>query len=573
MAYIVTDIDKYLKGKKYGFYQLITDPDKGGVGAKDERVIRTKKLWQAAEDAKGTNAKIEAFKALQKDLNKNWFTDKRKERLELINKKLADNNATPEQLHPDNKEEYDVLNKLFEYADFPSINENENLDIKQIISDNYKPSQMKALAAQYGYDYDNKAERAEFLNKAEELIKNEDVKKIWNDDIYTSLVTPVAKEYAQKNWKTMEDSDLVGPLFADAVNTLLMGGAAGKFIKNPIVGMLADNMLAPAAKAVERYKINDVYGEDAAKDAVSEMATNFAAPWRLRALKNRNTRMLKNDALDQNLVKQPTNIGEAKKQAQKLVNEAANDAADIQSRLKAGAVVWDGDKPLFKFSKDGRKLTELTDGDLKFADKIPVDDYYKYVDNKKLMRGKQWGPESKTYAQEKAEIKNELTSDELKELGVDADYIMKELDAGKKRAVDNISIANSLPGQNKKFFEGVRPTDAAVAYNINPKETKWNWAKRNTSEVKGNVESYLANLQGRTKWGGNAINSVATFIPGASEKIDLSVKERPDVKTDPELQLLKRLYELNKKNPNLFEKPKLPEKWKDYGLEEIFGSK
>lgn len=573
MAYIVTDIDKYLKGKKYGFYQLITDPDKGGVGAKDERVIRTKKLWQAAEDAKGTNAKIEAFKALQKDLNENWFTDKRKERLELINKKLADNNATPEQLHPDNREEYDVLNKLFEYADFPSINENENLDIKQIISDKYKPSQMKALAAQYGYDYDNKAERAEFLNKAEELIKNEDVKKIWDDDIYTSLVTPVAKEYTQKNWKTMDESDLIGPLLADVGNTLLMGGAAGKFIKNPVVGMLADNMLAPAAKAVERYTINDVYGEDAAKDAVSEIATNFAAPWRLRAIKNRNTRMLKNDALDQNLVKQPTSIGEAKKQAQKLVNEAANDAADIQSRLKAGAVVWDGDKPLFKFSKDGRKLSELTDGDLKFADKIPVDDYYKYVDNKKLMRGKQWGPESKTYAQEKAEIKNELTSDELKELGVDADYIMKELDAGKKRAVDNISIANSLPGQNKKFFEGVRPTDAAVAYNINPKETKWNWAKRNTSEVQGNVESYLANLQGRTKWGGNAINSLATFIPGASEKIDLSVKERPDVKNDPELQLLKRLYELNKKNPNLFEKPKLPEKWKDYGLEEIFGSK
>lgn len=571
MAYIVTDIDKYLKGKKYGFYQLITDPDKGGVGAKDERVIRTKKLWQAAEDAKGTNAKIEAFKALQKDLNENWFTDKRKERLELINKKLADNNATPEQLHPDNKEEYDVLNKLFEYADFPSINENENLDIKQIISDNYKPSQMKELAAKYGYNYDDKAERAEFLNKAEELIKNEDIKKIWNDDIYTSLVTPVAKEYAQKNWKTMDESDLVGPLALDAVNTLLMGGAASKFIKNPIVGMIADNTLAPAAKAVERYKINDVYGEDAAKDAVSEIATNFAAPWRLRALKNRNTRMLKNDALDQNLAKQPTSIGEAKKQAQKLVNEAANDAADIQTRLKAGAVVWDGDKPLFKFSEDGRKLTELTEGDLKFADKIPVDDYYKYVDNKKLMRGKQWGPESKTYAQEKAEIKNELTSDELKELGVDADYIMKELDAGKKRAVDNISIANSLPGQNKKFFEGVRPTDAAVAYNINPKETKWNWAKRNTSDVRGNVESYLANLQGRTKWGGSAINSFATFFPGASEKIDLSVKERPDVKNDPELQLLKRLYELNKKNPNLFEKPKLPEKWKDYSLEDIFG--
>jgi hypothetical protein len=562
MASTIDNIDSYLKKNKKPLFAKLNE----WYGKKDTDANLLKSKWNAAQEANGINNKLKAWNELQDELA-HW-TD---------NEELAAQEAELEEKGEDNwtdpqaKVELDKLRFFGQLSNVPQVNETDDLNVKEIYSQNYNPKQMKALAAQYGYDYDDKADRAEFLKKTGELIRDEDIKKIWDDDIYTSLVTPIAKEYAQKNWKTMDDSDLVGPLFADAGNTLLMGGVAGKFIKNPIVGMIADNTLAPAAKAVERYKINDVYGEDAAKDAVSEMATNFAAPWRLRALKNRNSRMLKNDALDQNLVKQPTTIGEAKKQAQKLVNEAANDAADIQSRLKSGAVVWDGDKPLFKFSKDGRKLTELTEGDLKFADKIPVDEYYKYVDNKKLMRGKQWGPESKTYAQEKTEIKNELTSDELKELGVDADYIMKELDAGKKRAVDNISIANSLPGQNKNFFEGVRPTDAAVAYNLNPKETKWNWAKRNTHDVQGNVESYLANLQGRTKWGGNAINSLATFIPGASEKIDLSVKEKPDVKNDPELQLLKRLYDLNKKNPNLFEKPKLPEKWKDYKLSDIFG--
>lgn len=53
---------------------------------------------------------------------------------------------------------------------------------------------------------------------------------------------------------------------------------------------------------------------------------------------------------------------------------------------------------------------------------------------------------------------------------------------------------------------------------------------------------------------------------------DISWKERPDVKNDPELQMLKRLYDLHKKNSNLIAKPKVPKKWEqDYTIEEIFG--
>ena len=64
MAYTVTDIDKYLLGKKYGFYQMITKE----WGAKDPDVIEIKKLWQAAQDANGTNTKIAKFAELQKKL-------------------------------------------------------------------------------------------------------------------------------------------------------------------------------------------------------------------------------------------------------------------------------------------------------------------------------------------------------------------------------------------------------------------------------------------------------------------------------------------------------------------------
>lgn len=598
MAYIVTDIDKYLKGKKYGFYQLITDPEKGGVGAKDERVIRTKKLWQAAEDAKGTNAKIEAFKALQKDLNENWFTDKRKERLELINKKLADNNATPEQLHPDNKEEYDVLNKLFEYADFPTINENENLDVKQIISDNYKPSQMKALAAQYGYDYDDKAERAEFLNKAEELIKNEDIKKIWNDDIYTSIVTPIAKEYAQKNYDKIEDvGDLAPALAADVgVNTLMAGipgSVAGDVIGKGMVSRAVDNIAAPVARAGANMLLNKESAEDAAKNMVSEVATNYATPWLLRGA----TRKLDKYA-QKELQKAETQVvngtpKQAEKAIQKLSQEQFDNVAEkaraIEDKLKSGIAVMDDKGNIFKFSKDG-KLLQGSEKDIQLG-YLPYEDFDFYLQNKNVMRGPKWGPEGRNTTKAIDELLEEpfaVPGLNINQRGMlltavksgNKEQFRNQINQARKDIVAK-QIKENVKN-NKPATSGINAEELAFFNDKKPKESFWNWKREQVSRAKDKITestagqaaaAYLTNLQGRSKWGGNTINTLATFIPGASEKIDLSVKERPDVENDPELQLLKHLYELNKKNPNLFEKPKLPEKWKDYGLEDIFGNK
>lgn len=597
MAYIVTDIDKYLKGKKYGFYQLITDPEKGGVGAKDERVIRTKKLWQAAEDAKGTNAKIEAFKALQDDLNKNWFTDKRKERLKLINKKLADNNATPEQLHPDNKEEYDVLNKLFEYADFPTINENENLDIRQIHSDNYKPSQMKELAAQYGYDYDDKADRAEFLKKAGELIRDENIKKIWDDDIYTSIVTPIAKEYAQNNYDKIEDvGDLAPALAADVgVNTLMAGvpgGAVENVIGKGMVSRAVDNIAAPAARAGANMLLNKESAEDAAKNMVSEVATNYATPWLLRGA----TRKLDKYA-QKELQKAETQVvngtpKQAEKAIQKLSQEQFNDVAEkaraIEDKLKSGIAVMDDKGNIFKFSKDG-KLLQGSEKDIQLG-YLPYEDFDFYLQNKNVMRGPKWGPEGRNITKDI----DELLENPFAVPGLNTNQrgaLLTAVKSGNKEQIRNQInqarkdvVAKQIKENvknNKPATSGINAEELAFFNDKKPKEGFWHWKGEQVSRAKDKVAestvgqaaaAYLTNLQGRSKWGGATITSLGQFLPPqVSEKIDLSVKEKPDVKKDPELQLLKRLYELNKKNPNLFEKPKLPEKWKDYKLSDIFG--
>lgn len=129
----------------------------------------------------------------------------------------------------------------------------------------------------------------------------------------------------------------------------------------------------------------------------------------------------------------------------------------------------------------------------------------------------------------------------------------------------------------KPALEGIPAQDLATAVRRDVKETKFNWAKHKAqdalnSKLSENAQSYITNLQGRTQYGGTFINSVAQGIPGLEGKVDLSVKEKPNVANDPELQLIKHLYDLHKKYNGLVPKPRLPKKWeKDYTIEEIFG--
>ena len=144
MANTVTEIDKYLSGNKYNFYKLITD----GWGKKDKDVIEIKKLWQEAEDAVGTNSKIDKFKKLQDKLNP--FFDRAKERLKKDEETLKENDAMafPD---PTDQADHDFDKSLVKFAEWPEPDKFANLTLEDAYGDEeggkpYDIEQMTKLA-------------------------------------------------------------------------------------------------------------------------------------------------------------------------------------------------------------------------------------------------------------------------------------------------------------------------------------------------------------------------------------------------------------------------------------------
>lgn len=123
----------------------------------------------------------------------------------------------------------------------------------------------------------------------------------------------------------------------------------------------------------------------------------------------------------------------------------------------------------------------------------------------------------------------------------------------------------------------ISAADLALITGKEAKESKFNWALAKVKEFGESdlgkmAADYATNLQGQTKYGGTMVNAVAQGLPFVKDKVNLEVEKKPDVKNDPELQLLERIYSLHKKYPNMVGKPKLPKQWeKDYTIEEIFG--
>ena len=101
-----------------------------------------------------------------------------------------------------------------------------------------------------------------------------------------------------------------------------------------------------------------------------------------------------------------------------------------------------------------------------------------------------------------------------------------------------------------------------------PKETIWNWAK--SSPITTDAMSYVTNLQGRSKYGGQMINALSRFDPTDNFSNILEHKQSVD-QNDPEVKMYKRNYILHQANPDLVDMPKKPEKYKDFSIEEIFG--
>lgn len=558
--YVVTDIDKWLVRNKKDVVDLLRKQGKRIPDFDLAKYHVIMDLWNSTERTTNTADKLRKWKDLQEKLG-GIFSDAKKN-VKTFDEKISKFKENPAftGLQGESKDKYDFWSKLNDIglSRPDAVNEElQNLDVADVFK--YNNRQLKYLAGQYGYNYDDPEERKEFITKAGEVSRERDLDKIWADDIYTNLFTPVAKEYARKNYENINSfGDLAPALAADVGVNTLMAATPAKFG--------ADLIAAPVARAGANMALNDRAPVDAAKEAVSEAATNMATPFALRSFFRWSGRT--QDALLKNA---ENSLKTGAKNANKVVgniakaeiNKTADKAYGIEQRLKNGAGFSSPNGQVYRFTKDGKRIEKVPELELAYTDIVPFNDYQFYLNNKNVLRNRNWGPKAQD---------NMSRLEQADVLDPEMEKILKE---GTKQSVLKQLKDNVKSG--KPATEGIPAQDLAMTAGRDLKETKFNWAKHKAQDARNSklgedAASYITNLQGRTKYGGTFINSVAQGIPGLEGKVDLSVKEEPDVANDPELQLTKRVYDLYKTSNGLIPKSRLPKKWeKDYTIEEVFG--
>ena len=546
MANTVTEIDKYLSGNKDNFYKLITD----GWGKKDKDVIEIKKLWQEAEDAVGTNSKIDKFKKLQDKLNP--FFDRAKERLKKDEDTLKENDAMafPD---PTDQADHDFDKSLVKFAEWPQANKFDNLTLEDAYGDEdggrpYDIEQMTELAKKYGYDYRNKDERAEFLSYVSKAHQNRELDKIWDDgslySMYAGLAAPIAKEYARKNYDKINGvKDILPAVAADVGVGTLMAGIPGSTVANKALGVALDNTVAPLARQAARVGLNEVPVGDAAKDFVSEVSTNIATPFALNGAYEWLGRVRgKGNAMN----------------VQSRVNEMANSARSVSKKIKEGQPwmeaqygdIGDGKNGVIgytykRLNKKGQVEEISAEQFGKSKHRISEKEMGEFGDYMKTMRGKRT-------PQEEALAAEWTTNPEVNfdpEYGIEKK--MRQSSLAGKDPISDLNLAELSTLQSKE-----------------PKETIWNWAK--SSPAGNDALAYLTNLQGRSKYGGEMINGLSLLDPTNTVTNIMEHKKVVD-QDDPEVKMYKRNYKLHEEYPYLVDMPKKPDKYKDFSIEEIFG--
>ena len=546
MANTVTEVDKYLSGNKDNFYKLITD----GWGKKDKDVIEIKKLWQEAEDAVGTNSKIDKFKKLQDKLNP--FFDRAKERLKKDEETLKENDAMtfPD---PTDQADHEFDKSLVKFAEWPQANKFDNLTLEDAYGDEdggrpYDIEQMTELAKKYGYDYRNKDERAEFLSYVSKAHQNRELDKIWDDgslySMYAGLAAPIAKEYARKNYDKINGvTDILPAVAADVGVGTLMAGIPGSTVANKALGVALDNTVAPLARQAARVGLNEVPVGDAAKDFVSEVSTNIATPFALHGGYEWLGRAVgKGNAMN----------------VQSRVNEMANSARSVSKKIKEGQPwmeaqygdIGDGKNGVIgytykRLNKKGQVEEISAEQFGKSKHRISEKEMGEFGDYMKAMRGKRT-PQEEVLAAEWT------TNPEVKfdpEYGIEKK--MRQSSLAGKDPISDLNLAELSTLQNKE-----------------PKETIWNWAK--SSPIGNDALAYLTNLQGRSKYGGEMINGLSLLDPTNTVTNIMEHKKVVD-QDDPEVKMYKRNYKLHEEYPYLVDMPKKPDKYKDFSIEEIFG--
>lgn len=533
---MIENIDNYLKKNKKQFFAMMNSH----WGKNDDDTKKLKFLWNKALEANGVNNKIEAFENLKKAMTPFIHNDRLAE-----NEKILEDNNIDKFAYPEDQMTLEMDRMFSSLSNFPETDKLQDLNIDDAWSQHYDYDQMKKLASDYGYDYRNKEDRIEFLNKLEEYHKAKNVEDAFraNDirGVVTDFTLPISKEYAKQNYENIPTEDglnlaglnkMKAPLIADFVTNAAMMGTPGKFVSNPTAKMVADNITAPIIREAAQMGINDKPLQDAAVDAGGAIATNYATPYALRIPMRWAGRVTQ---------------GEVKQGAQDMINAAANKAREIKNKFTSGT-------PIVKVveNEDGTKAIKYFMYDKKnFIKEVP-DHVARKAKNGQMISWKDFDEWQNTaYTNRNVPVSSMPQSVREQE----EQHIINQMAEGAKKATQN-----EIEG--KPWNSNLNAVEAAGAAGIDPIETRWNWAK--SSPVVKDLQSYITNFQGQSRYATPMLNAGTQVLGPAGEYVKIEKKKILSDSDKKELSMLERLRDLHMKNPKLFGMPKLPDKFKDY---------
>lgn len=350
-------------------------------------------------NASGLNSKVKAFQEIQNSLvNKDGvpLTEKMNSWYDEFEPKIRENadlyhngDVDKVSLKPETKQMKDIWDAIRpSLTSIPKNEENDtDLDVGDIYKENYNPNQMAKLAAQYGYDYNDKNDRSEFLSLAGKYNQEKDLEKIWNEpsvgNIVTKIAYPVSTEYAKQNYNEIPSDSfwhfvtggengkgMAKPLLVDAVDqgAMAYGGSLANLAEKPLaktaLGFTGQTLLTPAITEAGQVALNDKPVSDASQDYLVGALTNYAGPGAVFGTAER----LANKAKYLNL-EQPQRV------LQDQIDEAVNKAAKTWRDIKNGKQIKMNDGSYKKMTKTGNMVetkfdpnkTFITEEELKNA--------------------------------------------------------------------------------------------------------------------------------------------------------------------------------------------------------------
>lgn len=216
--------------------------------------------------------------------------------------------------------------KLQEFINSNMFNVNDDIKLQQIAYNlhMYNPNTMtwsEFINSEQGDEF------KKYLEDVRNAQTEKAVEDIWEGKDKSRLVDfmlPVSKEYAKKNYND-EDFSMFGPLMTDVAANLVMTGTgalpSSKLLNKPLVSYVYGNVAAPAITETGNVIYNDESIPEALARTVEGTAINIGTPRILEGMLSSAGRGLPN--------------GDSRA-VQKMIDNAANKAAEVNSKIKSG---------------------------------------------------------------------------------------------------------------------------------------------------------------------------------------------------------------------------------------------